>query len=136
MLLALAALLSGDSQAEAACRVGVGRATVCRWLADHAGFRQAYREGLESLRSEVSERVNVLAVEALGVVRAILLDPSAPHGARLQAAKVLLDRVAPSAHQEETRDENTVREQVLDKLERLAKAMTEEPTQTKERSDV
>jgi transposase len=94
-LTVIAALLSGESQVEAGARGGVARTTVSRWLNEHHAFKDAYKEGLDALQAEVTDRATILANEALDVVRAILNDMNAPANVRLQAAKVLLDRMAP-----------------------------------------
>jgi transposase len=94
-LTVIAALLNGESQAEAGARVAVARTTVSRWLHEHEAFQKAYHEGLDAIRAEVADRTNGLANEALDVVRSILNDTSANANTRLQADKVILDRMVP-----------------------------------------
>jgi transposase len=125
-LTVIAALLNGESQAEAGARGGVARTTVSRWLNEHHAFKDAYKEGLDAIRSEVTDRTNGLANEALDVVRSILNDRAAPANVRLQAAKVLLDRLMPAKVKEEEERKVNSHDELMDRIDRLAAAAAEE----------
>lgn len=93
--LALAALLTGATDAVAAERAGVARETVTRWKHGHPAFAaELSRRGAEVTNGVVRE-LRDLAPLALDAVRACLT--SAPAGVRLRAAELVL-AAKPASH--------------------------------------
>lgn len=86
--LALAALLSSRTIAEAATAAGVNERTLRRWLTSKA-FASAYRAAARTVAYEASTAVLAAQAEAVGVIRAALADPNPT--VRLRAAAQLLD---------------------------------------------
>jgi HEAT repeat protein len=86
--LALAALLSSRTIAEAATATGVNERTLRRWLATPA-FASAYRAAARTVAYEATTAVLAAQAEAVEVIRAALADPNPT--LRLRAATQLLD---------------------------------------------
>jgi hypothetical protein len=87
---AIAALLSHSSIGDAAEAARVGERTIHRWLRLD-GFNQAYRQASRQLVSQAMAQVQAGMIEAVGTLRAVITDPTAPPSARVSAARTLLD---------------------------------------------
>lgn len=87
-MLAIEALLTTASVAEAAERSGIPKRTLFRMLTD-ADFRALYRDVSRQRLAETAGRVRAVACEALGTLRAALTEERAAD--RIRAAIALLD---------------------------------------------
>lgn len=86
----IAALLTSGTIAQAAKTVGVGEATLRRWM-KISEFANAYEEArLEAVRTAII-RVQTTAGEAVDTLRAIMTNPECPVSSRVSAAKTLLE---------------------------------------------
>jgi len=87
---AIAALLEGQTKAQAADAAGVGRQTVSRWLGEPA-FAAALREGSDGAIRAASARLAVATEHAVNGIMAAIQEPTKPGAAiRLRAADTLL----------------------------------------------
>ena len=91
-LRAIAALTSGQSVVDVAASVGVGRATLYRWLDDPEFIADLNKAKLD-LANRLSNELMGLAVEALSTIRE-LLRPGVPPAIRLRAATVIVEAAA------------------------------------------
>jgi len=86
----LAALMSCSTISEAGRRAGISERTAERWVVD-----PDFRERLRAAQTEVIDhallRIKASTSEALDVLRGIMNDRNAPPGARVQAARSVLD---------------------------------------------
>lgn len=89
-VLALDALLAGETGGEAAKRAGVTRQTVSKWRHEEGPFREALEESQEEIRSElVQDRIRGARIGFEALIRAARSDgPGA-----VQAATVLVRSV-------------------------------------------
>jgi len=87
---ALEALLSSASVATAADRAGVSERSLWRWLAE-PGFKAALVEAQRELRQAVSIALRSAALVAVETLTGVAVDGSAPPGARVSAARTLLE---------------------------------------------
>lgn len=69
-LLAVAALVAGDTMTASAQAAGVDRSTVYRWLRDDFDFQAAVNAGRHELREEIRGKLFKLAVDAADAVTA------------------------------------------------------------------
>ncbi len=90
---AIAALLEGQTQADAATAAGVGRQTVSRWLNEPA-FTAALREGSDGAIRAAAVRLAALTEHAVTAIAVTMQTPTTPGAAaRLRAADSLLSHV-------------------------------------------
>jgi hypothetical protein len=87
---AIAALLSKPTIEEAAAAVGIGYATLRRWLQD-PGFADEYRRARRDLVSQVAAQLQNAAGEAVVALVTIVNDPEAPASARVSSARTILE---------------------------------------------
>jgi len=87
---AIAALLAKPTIEEAAAAVGIGYATLRRWLQD-PGFATEYRRARRDLVSQVAAQLQSAAGEAVAALVAIVRDPEAPASARVSGARTILE---------------------------------------------
>ena len=97
---AIAALLETPTYREAAERVGVGQATLFRWM-QLPEFQEAYRAAKHQVVTHAVTRVQSAAGEAVGVLRQIMLDAEKPASSRVTAARTLLDVAIKALEMEE-----------------------------------
>ncbi len=86
---AIAALLRGATQAEAAAVSGVSRETVSRWLNHDVAFIAAYRNARFELASQVRIELVTLGKDSVDAIRATLSDQTNPDLRFKAACKVL-----------------------------------------------
>jgi len=89
---ALAALLDGKLQKDAAASAGVSPETVCRWLANDAGFVAELNRRRSELWSAQRDRWRKLADSALDELETLV--QSASPKMQLEAIKIVLSTVA------------------------------------------
>lgn len=101
---ALAVLLSSGSVSEAARRCGVSRRTLVRWMADPA-FRAAYSAASRTRFDDAVDELRAGALQAVGVLRAALSDPSPRERVRAAVAMLgLLPKIDPASQNGITRE--------------------------------
>lgn len=86
----IANLLAEPTVKEAAQKSGIGEATAYRWMKDPA-FQESYREARWESVSQAVRQSQQLSVEAMNTIRSIMNNESAPAGARLSAARSILE---------------------------------------------
>ena len=89
-LIALAALMEGKSNTQAAAIAGVTRQTVGDWITCNEDFRAGYFEGLEEIRLRLMTKLTAHADEAIEVLRAIFTDKEEATNESRQAAVAYL----------------------------------------------
>jgi hypothetical protein len=90
---AIAALIEAPTIREAAGVVGIGEATLFRWL-QHADFQNAYRHAKQQIVSQAISRLQKASGEAVETLREIMNDTNKPPSARVSCAKTILDMAA------------------------------------------
>ena len=90
---ALDALLRGCTQEAAAREAGVGRRTLCRWLAQNGAFQQALRSAEQEALKRIQRRLVGLAESACDALARALQGEAQP--AQVRAADVVLARLMP-----------------------------------------
>ena len=88
---AIAALLSASTVREAATAAGISYATLRRWIAEDAAFRQEYNIELQSIIERAAAQARQGMIEAVIVLRGITADREAPLNVRVSAARVLME---------------------------------------------
>ncbi len=87
---AIAALMSCRTLREAAETVGVGEATIFRWLQDKH-FQNAYRKAKHQVVQQALSNLQQVSGQAVDALRKIMLDPKKPPSTRVTAARVILE---------------------------------------------
>jgi hypothetical protein len=87
---AIAALLTCPTIEKAAKSVGLGDATLRRWMKD-PGFRTDYREARRQAMEQATAQLQKLGSAAANALRENVEDTEAPHSARVAAARVVFD---------------------------------------------
>ena len=87
---AIAALLTHPTIRDAARAVQIGERTLYRWLAEDAGFKQAYAAARRALLNQSIGRLQQTADHAVAMLQEIANDPTAPPTSRVAAGKTLL----------------------------------------------
>lgn len=88
---ALAALLSEPTIAQAAAKAGISESTLLRWLAEPS-FRARYRDARRQVVEQAIVGLQQAAGDAVTVLSAIAGDAAQPAGARVSAARTILDQ--------------------------------------------
>ena len=86
----LAALLSSPTMAEAARRAGVSERSAARWMSDPE-FKERLKAAQDEIVGHSLSRLKISISESLDVLRGIMNDGGEPTGARVTAARVVLD---------------------------------------------
>lgn len=86
----LAALLSSDSQIEAAAKAGIAPRTLRDYLAD-PDFKAEYQRRKDQLISDATQAIQNGYQAAVVALRRITTDEKAPEAARISAARTLLE---------------------------------------------
>jgi hypothetical protein len=107
---AITALLSEPGLTSAAKAVGVGKATLWRWM-QQPTFREAYRRARREAVEQARARLQQASGEAVEALREVMNDPDAPHASRVSAAKAILDMSLKETHAEELEARLTALEQ-------------------------
>ena len=97
---AIAALLSQRNTEDAARVVGIGLATLLRWMR-LPEFQIAYREARRDAVSQATARLQQATGAASSTVLKIMLDSNAPAAVRLRAAESVLNHAAKSIEVED-----------------------------------
>lgn len=97
---AIAALLSQRNTEDAARAVGIGLATLLRWMR-LSEFQIAYREARRDAVSQATARLQQATGAASSTVLKIMLDSNAPAAVRLRAAESVLNHAAKSIEVED-----------------------------------
>lgn len=108
---ALAAMLTHRTYSEAAAAAGIGEATLYRYLRD-AEFCKAYRERLDELRREATDKAKKAMPPALDVLSDIAQNEDTQDTARISAARSVLEYGLKLTEREDVL-------QRLDELERI-----------------
>jgi hypothetical protein len=87
---AVAALLSEPTMKSAAQLVKVSEITLIRWLREDA-FRDAYQEARREATKQAIARLQQASSEAVDTLRDVMNSSSAQPGARVSAAKTVLE---------------------------------------------
>jgi len=83
--------MGAKSLDQAAAQAGVGQRTLRRWLQQDA-FQEAFQKLRRAAMSSATAHLQNVAWDAVEALRKILSDDSAPPGARVSAARTLLDQ--------------------------------------------
>jgi DNA-binding MurR/RpiR family transcriptional regulator len=87
---AIAALIKHQTTKEAAEDVGIGEATLFRWMQDH-DFQKAYREAKRRVMDHAITQLQQVSSEAVLTLQAIMNDTEKPPSPRVTAARTILD---------------------------------------------
>ena len=87
---AVAALLSQRNVDEAARSIGIGSATLWRWL-QLPEFQAAYRKARRDAYSQAIARLQQGASPAVTTLLKIMVDPNAPASVRVRAAECIMN---------------------------------------------
>jgi DNA-binding MurR/RpiR family transcriptional regulator len=88
--LAIATLLTSPSIADAASAIGISEATLWRWLQD-TDFQENYRAAKRQVLSQSISSLQNATSDAVRTLQDVMRDDGAPHSARNQAAKTILE---------------------------------------------
>ena len=108
----IAALLTCDSISAAATREGISEATVYRWLKDPT-FEHAYRQARKEVVQHAIGQLQRATGTAVQVLVTIMEDTAASAGARVSAARTILERSEQSLLVEDLEARLTALEQQL-----------------------
>ena len=90
---AVAALITGKTQAQAAAAAGVSSKTVWRWLADNTDFAAVIKAhtslAMHAARVQLAGNLETAVSTIIEIMTAV--KPAAGSGARLRAAKMVID---------------------------------------------
>lgn len=107
---ALAALLAQPSLAQAAKQAGVGQRTLIRWLQEDEAFQAAYRVARRQLVQHAIGQIQQATTTAVQTLLAVMRDPQASAGARVSAARVILEQALHATELEEIEQRLTLLE--------------------------
>lgn len=88
--IAIAALLSSPTIAEAALAVGVGEQTLWRWQQE-PDFKEAFRDAKKQVLSQAITNLQCNVGEAAATLKSIMTDKESPASSRIQAARTILE---------------------------------------------
>jgi transposase-like protein len=91
---AIAALMTQKSLADAARSVGIGVATLRRWMQD-AQFDAAYRKACREVYLQDAARLKQVRGKSMETLATAMDDPNCPPGARMRAARGVLRLTSP-----------------------------------------
>jgi predicted DNA-binding transcriptional regulator AlpA len=97
---AIAALIECLTMKEAAKSVGVGEATIFRWMQER-DFQKAFKEAKRRVVDQANARLQRASMEAVNTLRRIMNDPKKPPSSRVTAARIILDMSLKSVELEE-----------------------------------
>jgi tRNA A37 N6-isopentenylltransferase MiaA len=89
---AIAALLTAENVEHAAQQAGIGYRTLHRWLREDADFQQAYRLARREVVHQAQAQIQKATGRAVATLIAVMDDPLAPPGAKVTAARVILEQ--------------------------------------------
>ena len=97
---AISALLQRPTITDAAKAIGVGEATLWRWM-KQADFKRAYLEARREVVTKSIARLQQASGEAVEALREVMEDRGAPASARVAAARVILETALKSVEVED-----------------------------------
>lgn len=97
--LAVASLIQCSTIKEAAEAVGIGEATLHRWLTN-SEFQKEYRNAKKIIVDEAITNIQKASRESVTVLREIMLDLDKPPNVRVIAARAILDIAVKSIESE------------------------------------
>jgi hypothetical protein len=97
---AIAALLGNPTIKGAAQSIGIGEATLCRWMSDSA-FSDAYRDARYQLMKQAIGKMQACISRAVDILMLVAEDTEAPASARVSAARSIIDQALKSAEMED-----------------------------------
>jgi DNA-binding MurR/RpiR family transcriptional regulator len=109
---AIAALIEHRTIREAAQDVGIGQATLFRWMQD-PHFRRAYREAKRRVMDHTITQLQRASSEAVTNLQSIMNDTKNPPSARVTAARTILDMAVKAVEVEDVEARITVLEEKL-----------------------
>jgi hypothetical protein len=109
---AIVALLTQKNIEEAARSIGIGSATLLRWLKD-PDFDTAFREARRAAFRQSVARLQQASVAGVTTVLRLMIDPTTPPSTRARAADSVLDHAAQAIELEDI-------EEPVSELERAA----------------
>jgi transposase-like protein len=87
---AIAALLTHGTIEAAAKTVGIGEATLRRWLKD-PGFRTEYRAARRQAMEQATAQLQQLSSLAANALKEVIEDSGAPHASRVAASRAVFE---------------------------------------------
>jgi hypothetical protein len=109
---AISALLTQPTLAEAATTVGVGEATLRRWLQQES-FQAAYRQARREAIGQAIARLQQVTTTAVTTLEAVMTDPGAKESARVTAARAVLELAIRAVELEDLEARMVALEQVV-----------------------
>jgi len=109
-IIALQALLAGETRTKAADLAGVDRATLYRWLGGDPSFVAALANRKAEIVGSAVARLRALAADAVGVLAELLKQSSGPHLRHRVASQILELAGIDCETNDSTRDMTTARE--------------------------
>lgn len=88
---AIAALLTAETVEHAAQQAGVGYRTLHRWLREDVEFQAAYRSARRVVVSQAQAQIQKATGRAVATLLAVMDDELAPPGAKVSAARTILE---------------------------------------------
>ena len=90
---AVVALLTQRTIQDAAESIGIGTATLLRWMKDPE-FDAAYREARRAAFSQSIARLQQMSAAAAATLGKVMVDPNTPPSTKVRAADSILDHAA------------------------------------------
>jgi Helix-turn-helix domain len=115
--LAIGALLQTQTLADAAQILGIGERTLRRWM-KRPDFQGAYRAARQQAVAQAITRLQQITGKAVTTLEAIIDNEDAPAGARVGAAKAILELTTKSFALEDLREQIAELEARLQEQER------------------
>lgn len=104
-LIAINALLAGDSFRDAALKAGVDERTLRRWRTHHTEFEITLRRSIEDLRQDLNLRIVAGSQRALETLLTIASDPTHPRAVPAACQVLALAKISSPVETRATRDE-------------------------------
>lgn len=116
--IAVAALASGSTIKAAAEKASISRETLHRWMRD-ADFKARVAAAAQVWCDVVQDRIKGLAGDAVDVLAEVMCDADAENRDRINAAKLILDRVAPATQKHEVKTDGLSEQEIEARLAQL-----------------
>ena len=104
-VLAINALVAGDSFRDAALKAGVDERTLRRWRTHHTEFETTLRRSTEDLRQDLYIRITAGAHKALETLLTIASDPTHPRALPAACHVLALAKISSPVDSRATRDQ-------------------------------
>ena len=118
--LTIIALLQNPTLTGAAKQVGIGEATLWRWL-QQPDFEEAYRRARQTAVDQAISQLQQATGEAVDTLRQVQTDTEAPPSSRVAAAKTVLEMAFKLREAEEMESRLTALEEKLQRMPPAAK---------------